>query len=126
MNQNFFALKATTLMALLAFGGGGSVLARVKDRTVQTISSCREDAPMVNPRLAKTFGEVGAVSEMFDWLVRLPHGSADPKELQPELVEKWQSSAGKNWTSVLLSGVTNRAMGSTEQGLLIDPKNTGV
>jgi peptide/nickel transport system substrate-binding protein len=107
MKLPVFAIKTTTLATLLAFSGFcPSVLAQAKDRAVLSISSGATDIATLDPHRATSSDDKGVASEMFNGLVRFPPGSADPKELQPDLAEKWQSSPDKKtWTFYLRKGV---------------------
>ncbi len=70
------------------------------------ISSGAADNATLDPHRATSTVDKGVASEMFDGLVRFPPGSADPKKLEADLAERWESSAdSKVWTFHLRHGV---------------------
>ncbi|UUZ77777.1 ABC transporter substrate-binding protein [Polaromonas sp. P1(28)-13] len=100
-------IKTTAFAALLACTGlCPSVFAQAKDRAVLSISSDATDISTLDPHRATSADDKGVAAEMFNALVRFSPGSADPKDLQPDLAEKWQSSPDKRtWTFYLRKGV---------------------
>jgi peptide/nickel transport system substrate-binding protein len=80
--------------------------AQAKGRPVLSLSSGATDIATLDPHRATSSDDKGVASQMFNGLVRFPPGSADPKELQGDLAEKWQASADKKtWTFTLRKGV---------------------
>jgi len=101
-------IKTATFTALLVLGGACPALfaQAAKDRAVLSISSSATDIATLDPHRATSSDDKGVAAEMFNALVRFPPGSADPKELQPDLAEKWQASPDKRvWTFNLRKGV---------------------
>jgi len=101
------AVKTISLMLALALCAGVSdVFAQARDRPLITISSGASDNATLDPHRATSTYDKGVVAEMFNGLVRFPPGSASPKDLQPDLAEKWVASPdSKTWTFTLRHGV---------------------
>jgi peptide/nickel transport system substrate-binding protein len=99
--------KTITLAALLLCGGASPVVfAQAKDRAVLTISSDASNVVTLDPHRATTTDDKGPAAQIFNALVRFAPGSADPKDLQPDLAEKWDASPDKKiWTFYLRKGV---------------------
>jgi peptide/nickel transport system substrate-binding protein len=75
-------------------------------RPMLRMSSGATDNATLDPARATSTNDVGVVSEIFSGLVRFPPGSADPKAMEPDLAERWETSAdGKTWTFHLRHGV---------------------
>ena len=92
--------------ALFALGAGLQSTAYAQDRPTLRISSGAADNATLDPHRATSTADKGVASEMFEGLVRFPPGSADPKALEPDLAEKWESSPdSKVWTFHLRKGV---------------------
>lgn len=84
---------------------GGLTLARAQDSTLRVGSSGSDIATLDPHRASQTTDKV-LVGWMFNGLVRFPPGSADPKDIEPDLAERWQSSPdSKTWTFFLRRGV---------------------
>ena len=67
--------------------------------TVLRISASGSDIAKLDPHRATSTTDKAAVGWIFNGLVRFPPGSADPKEIEPDLAESWERSAdGKAWT----------------------------
>lgn len=107
MKSSPFNGLAATLAALLAFGGCTTAWAQARDRIPIVVSSGgAADISTLDPHRATLLVDKGIVAEMFNGLVRFAPGSADPKDLQPDLAERWESSADKKvWTFYLRKGV---------------------
>ncbi len=70
-------------------------------------SSIGSDIATLDPHRAIASADVMVISWMFNGLVRFKPGSADPKDLEPDLAERWETSPdGKTWTFYLRKGVT--------------------
>jgi len=64
------------------------------------------DVATLDAHRASATNDKGVVSWLFNGLVRFRPGSADPKSLEPDLAERWETSAdGKVWTFFLRKGV---------------------
>lgn len=60
----------------------------------------------LDPHRASSTAEKGPMGWVFNGLVRFPPGSADPKDLEPDLAESWTSSDdGTEWIFKLRQGV---------------------
>src|SRR5882672_8711555 len=93
------SLLAVLTSAMLALGG---IAARAQDSTLQ-ISS---DIATLDPHRASATTDKVLIGWMYSGLARFPPGSADPKDLEPDLAERWESSPdGKTWTFFLRKGV---------------------
>lgn len=94
--------------ALIGIGMGSACTAAFAQdaRPLLRISSGATDNATFDPVRATSTVDKGVVSEMFNGLVRFPPGSADPKTMEPDLAERWETSAdGKVWTFHLRHGV---------------------
>ena len=64
-----------------------------------SVSTNGSDISTLDPARATAVTDLLPVSWMFNGLVRFKPGSADPKDLEPDLAERWEvSSNGTNWT----------------------------
>lgn len=64
------------------------------------------DVSTLDPDRASATGDLALVGWMYDGLVRFKPGSADPKDLEPDLAERWEVSPDKKtWTFYLRKGV---------------------
>jgi len=96
----FVVLTAMTLPA-----GLGIIAAKAQDRILQ-ISAGGSDIATLDPHRATTTTDKAVVGLIYNGLVRFAPGSADPGDLEPDLAERWQSSAdGRIWTFFLRKGV---------------------
>ena len=78
---------------------------KAQDSTLQ-ISSGGSDIATLDPHRASATTDKVLVGWMYNGLVRFPPGSADPKDLEPDLAERWVTSPdGKTWTFFLRKGV---------------------
>jgi peptide/nickel transport system substrate-binding protein len=94
------------LAALLLAGVATQAPSLAQERPTLRISSGAADNATLDPHRATSTPDKGPVSEMFDGLVQFPPGSADPKALEPDLAERWETSPdGKAWTFHLRKGV---------------------
>lgn len=101
------SIEASALAALLACGGfGTAAFAQAGARPVLNVSSEASDISTLDPHRATSSDDKGVAAEMFNALVRFAPGSADAKDLQPDLAEKWDASPDKKtWTFYLRKGV---------------------
>lgn len=96
-------MLATALATFMVVGTSGT--ASAQDRVLRT-STAAGDVSTLDPHRASAATDKGVVGWMFNGLVRFKPGSADPKDLQPDLAESWETSAdGKTWTFRLRKGV---------------------
>jgi peptide/nickel transport system substrate-binding protein len=64
------------------------------------------DVSTLDPHRASATGDMTPVGWIYSALVRFKPGSADPRDLEPDLAESWDVSAdGKTWTFRLRKGV---------------------
>jgi peptide/nickel transport system substrate-binding protein len=64
------------------------------------------DISMLDAHRASATTDKSLVGWMYNGLVRFKPGSADPKDLEPDLAERWETSSdGKIWTFHLRNGV---------------------
>ena len=97
-----FLLAVLTSSAMLVLGGS---TAKAQDSTLQ-ISSGGSDIATLDPHRASATTDKVLVGWMYSGLVRFPPGSADPKDLEPDLAQRWETSSdGKTWTFFLRKGV---------------------
>ena len=87
---------------LLAFG---CVPAIAEDNVLQ-VSAGGSDITTMDPHRATQTTDLVLVGWLYNGLVRFRPGSADPKTLEPDLAERWETSPnGKSWTFHLRKGV---------------------
>ncbi|OXC76828.1 ABC transporter substrate-binding protein [Caballeronia sordidicola] len=99
-----FTLIMTLVTAGLSFPVASQ--AQTDPRPVIRISSGAEDNVTLDPDRATSTNDVGVVAEIFNGLVRFAPGSADPKSLEADLAESWETSKdSKVWTFHLRHGV---------------------
>ena len=93
------ALLAATLLAAPAAWAQAP-------KTTLTVGIAAQDVGRLDPHFAVSTIDRIPVAWMFNALVRFPPGSADPTKIEPDLAEKWESSADKKtWTFHLRRGV---------------------
>jgi peptide/nickel transport system substrate-binding protein len=93
------------LIAAMLWLGGGTNAAKAQESTLQ-ISAAGSDIATLDPHRATTSTDKPLVGLIYNGLVRFAPGSADPKDLEPDLAERWESSAdGRTWTFFLRKGV---------------------
>jgi len=70
------------------------------------VGMAAQDVGRLDPHFAVSTIDRVVVAWMFNGLVRFKPGSIDPAEIEPDLAERWESSAdGKTWTFHLRRGV---------------------
>jgi peptide/nickel transport system substrate-binding protein len=91
------ALLGTALSVGLALGTSAQTL---------RVGMAAQDVGRLDPHFATSTIDRVVVGWMFNGLVRFPPGSIDPAAIEPDLAERWESSAdGKTWTFFLRRGV---------------------
>lgn len=91
------------LLTLFACCLAASALAQERVLRVGVPAS---DAGNLDPHRSSASQDKALFTWMFNGLVRFPPGSADPARLEPDLAERWESSAdGLIWTFHLRRGV---------------------
>ena len=64
------------------------------------------DVSTLDPDRTSQTGDMELIGWIYNGLVRFKPGSADPRDIEPDLAERWESSAdGKTWTFHLRKGV---------------------
>src|SRR5262245_15430363 len=97
-------LLVLSIAAILSLAVG-TTAAKAQNSTLQ-ISASGSDIATLDPHRATTSTDKPVVGLIYNGLVRLTPGSADPKDLEPDLAERWESSAdGRTWTFFLRKGV---------------------
>lgn len=96
-------------MRMMLFAGAAALafaLPAAAQKTTLTIGMAAQDIGRIDPHLAPTTIDKVVVGWMFNGLVRFKPGSINPAEIEPDLAERWESSAdGKVWTFHLRRGV---------------------
>lgn len=101
MKANF--ISCASLIALLSWGTMSGATA---EESVLQISSGGTDISTLDAHRATATTDKSLIGWMYNGLVRFPPGSADPKDLEPDLAERWETSSdGKTWTFFLRKGV---------------------
>ncbi len=96
--------RAALLAAALAIGGAPA--AQAQTGPTLRIGMAAQDVGRLDPHFAVSTIDRVVVAWMFNGLVRFKPGSIDPSEIEPDLAERWESSAdGKTWTFHLRRGV---------------------
>lgn len=98
------SISCASIIVLL-LSGGALAGAMAQERVLQ-ISSGGSDISTLDAHRATTTTDKSLIGWMYSGLVRFPPGSADPKDLEPDLAERWETSSdGKTWTFFLRKGV---------------------
>ncbi|MFC4350725.1 ABC transporter substrate-binding protein [Fodinicurvata halophila] len=100
-------MKAASLAAILAAGVGTSLSANAQDdEKVLRIGMATSDAGRLDPHVSTGTPEKALFGWMFNGLVRIQPGKANPEFIEPDLAESWESSEdGLTWTFNLREGV---------------------
>jgi peptide/nickel transport system substrate-binding protein len=106
MKRRILAAAAAAVIGAGLAGSVSSAQAQDTQRPMLRVSSGATDNATLDPHRATSTDDVGVVSQIFNGLVRFPPGSADPKAIEADLAERWETSAdGKTWTFHLRRGV---------------------
>jgi peptide/nickel transport system substrate-binding protein len=90
-------MKSKTLALLLSLAATSLSTYTAHAETLQ-VALGTSDITNIDPHRANGFDSM-LLSNVFDGLVRFPPGSANPADLEPDLAERWETSAdGKTWT----------------------------
>jgi peptide/nickel transport system substrate-binding protein len=96
-------LRAT---AVAVFALGMALTPPAFSQSVLRISAGASDISRLDPHRTSATGDKAIISLVFSGLVRFKPGSADPKDIEPDLAERWGTSPdGLVWTFALRSGV---------------------
>jgi peptide/nickel transport system substrate-binding protein len=75
-------------------------------KTTLAVGMAAQDIGRIDPHLAPTTIDKVVVGWMFNGLVRFKPGNINPAEIEPDLAERWETSAdGRVWTFHLRRGV---------------------
>ena len=92
--------------ALLAASLLLAVPASAQPKTTLNVGIAAQDSGRLDPHFAVSTIDRIPVAWMFNALVRFPPGSIDPAKIEPDLAERWETSADKKtWTFHLRRGV---------------------
>ncbi len=95
-------IRAALLGTAIALGAATSAQAQQTLR----VGMAAQDVGRLDPHFAVSTIDRVVVAWMFNGLVRFKPGSIDPAEIEPDLAERWESSAdGRTWTFHLRRGV---------------------
>lgn len=96
--------KAALLGTALAVTGAAGALAQTGPTL--RVGMAAQDVGRLDPHFAVSTIDRVVVAWMFSGLVRFPPGTIDPSRMEPDLAERWESSAdGRTWTFHLRRGV---------------------
>ena len=102
--QGFRSALLGGAMALAAALGAAPAAAQTAPTL--RVGMAAQDVGRLDPHFAVSTIDRVVVAWMFNGLVRFKPGSIDPAEIEPDLAERWESSAdGKTWTFHLRRGV---------------------
>ncbi|MDX3808236.1 ABC transporter substrate-binding protein [Bosea thiooxidans] len=92
MRNRVLGLAGTVLVALLPLKSSAQ-------ETVLRVSTGGANVSTLDAHRASATDDVAVVSWIYNGLVRFKPGSADPKDIEPDLAERWETSPdGKVWT----------------------------
>jgi peptide/nickel transport system substrate-binding protein len=95
-------IRAALLGSAIALGAATAAEAQQTLR----VGMAAQDVGRLDPHFAVSTIDRVVVAWMFNGLVRFKPGSIDPAEIEPDLAERWESSAdGRTWTFHLRRGV---------------------
>jgi peptide/nickel transport system substrate-binding protein len=98
-------LVVVLLSTLAVFATSSATLAARTDKTVLTVGMFTADVGRLDPHLSTGTPDTVLFNWMFNGLVRFKPGRVDTESLEPDLAERWESSAdGKTWTFHLRRG----------------------
>ncbi|NPU66335.1 polyamine ABC transporter substrate-binding protein [Bradyrhizobium sp. 83012] len=93
-------------IAVIVNATGDVSAAEVPPGTALQIGAGGSDVTTLDPHRATTSTDKPLIGLMFNGLVRFRPGSADPKDLEPDLAERWETSAdGRVLTFFIRKGV---------------------
>jgi peptide/nickel transport system substrate-binding protein len=98
------SFHAALLGTALAFGTAPGAAAQ--QAPTLRVGMAAQDVGRLDPHFAVSTIDRVVVAWMFNGLVRFRPGSIDPAEIEPDLAERWESSAdGRTWTFHLRRGI---------------------
>jgi peptide/nickel transport system substrate-binding protein len=96
-------LIAAAVVAALAWALPGAASAQKRELVIATSQS---DAGKLDPHQASAGADKGVLNYVFNALVRIRPGQANPDFIEPDLAESWTSNdAGTEWTFKIRAGV---------------------
>jgi peptide/nickel transport system substrate-binding protein len=96
--------RAALMGTALAVATAGAAMAQ--SGPTLRVGMAAQDVGRLDPHFAVSTIDRVVVAWMFSGLVRFKPGSIDPSEIEPDLAERWESSAdGRTWTFHLRRGV---------------------
>ncbi len=99
MKRFALGLAASMLIAVLPSAG-------LAQETVLRVSTGPGDVSTLDPHRASATNDKAVVGWIYNALVRFKPGSSEPRDIEPDLAERWQvSDDGKVWTFHLRTGV---------------------
>jgi len=97
------SIRAALLATALA---SGATAAQAQSGPTLRVGMAAQDVGRLDPHFAVSTIDRVVVAWMFNGLVRFKPGSIDPSEIEPDLAERWETSAdGRTWTFHLRRGV---------------------
>ena len=94
---------ASAAFAVMLVGLSGQAEAQKRNLVIATSQS---DAGKLDPHLASAGADKGLLNYVFNALVRIRPGEANPEFIEPDLAESWTvNPAGIEWTFKIRSGV---------------------
>jgi peptide/nickel transport system substrate-binding protein len=94
------------LAFLMVIGLAWICVHETKAEAILKVGMNSADAGQLDPHITSKTPDVALLQWMFNGLVRFKPGSMDPKQMEPDLAEKWTSSPdGLTWTFHLRKGV---------------------
>jgi peptide/nickel transport system substrate-binding protein len=98
------AFRAALLGTAMALAGAAT--AQAQTAPTLRVGMAAQDVGRLDPHFAVSTIDRVVVAWMFNGLVRFKPGSIDPAGIEPDLAERWESSAdGRTWTFHLRRGV---------------------
>ena len=100
------ARRMILLAGVAACGVAASTAAFAQAGPTLRVGMAAQDVGRLDPHFAVSTIDRVVVAWMFNGLVRFRPGSINPAEIEPDLAERWESSAdGRTWTFFLRRGV---------------------
>ncbi len=94
------------LRGMLLAGAFALAATQAPAQTTLRVGMAAQDVGRLDPHFATSTIDRVPMPWMFNGLVRFKPGSIDPAEIEPDLAERWETSAdGKTWTFHLRRGV---------------------
>jgi peptide/nickel transport system substrate-binding protein len=99
-------MMTARLLVAAAWLAGGLLSAEAAPQTTLRIGAAGNDVGTLDPHRAVATPDINLLSWMFNGLVRITPGKADPSDIEPDLAESWTTSDDKlTWTFKLRDNV---------------------